>query len=72
VIECVPTLRPDVVNVAEPPLRVAEPIVVAPSKKVIAPVAFAGSDAVKVTESPYFDGFSEEETDKVGAPLFTT
>ena len=60
------------VNVAEPPLRVAEPIVAAPSKKVTVPVALAGSDAVKVTESPYLDGFSEEETDKVGVPLFTT
>jgi hypothetical protein len=43
----VPTLKPEAMNVAEPPLRVAEPIVGVPSRNVIIPAAFAGSDAAR-------------------------
>ena len=54
-----PPVREDVVNVAVEPERVPVPRVVAPSSNVTVPVAPAVTVAVKVTESPKFDGFAE-------------
>jgi hypothetical protein len=49
---CVPAARLVVVKVVIPPETVPEPILVAPSKNVIVPVADAATWAVKVTEVP--------------------
>jgi hypothetical protein len=58
VIEWAPAERAEVENVALPPLKVPLPIVVAPSRNVTDPVAVDGeTEAVKVTNWPYFDGF---------------
>ena len=72
VIEWLPTLSEDVEKVATPPEREPVPRVVVPSLKVTVPVAVLGvTVAVKVTESPKFDGFWEEATVVEVVALFT-
>jgi hypothetical protein len=48
----VPVPRAFVVKVATPPDTVPEPMLVAPSKKVIVPVAAAAVCAVNTTDTP--------------------
>jgi hypothetical protein len=70
-----PTDRVDVVNVATPPLSMAEPSVVVPFLKVTVPVGTPPEEvtvAVKVTPSPETDGFGEEVSDSAVRALFTT
>ena len=51
---------------AAPPLSVAEPRELAPSKNCTVPVAAAGDTvAVKVTDCPDVDGFDDDATDVV-------
>ena len=70
-IECVATLKPLVLKVALPPLRLPVPSVVAPSLKVTVPVGVpapgetALTVAVKVTDWPETDGLAEELTEAV-------
>ena len=75
VMECVPTARVDVVNVALPLLSVPVPNTVVPSLKLTVPVGIpevAGlTVAVKVTVWPNIDGFAEGTTDVEVAALFT-
>ena len=62
-IECVPTAKAEVVNVATPPLTAPEPIKVMPLENFTVPVGApdaAVTVAVKVTSSPYVEGFGEE------------
>jgi hypothetical protein len=57
VIECVPAARLDVVSDALPPLSVALPSSVEPSKNRTVPAAAAGDTvALKVTDWPTLDG----------------
>ena len=52
-IECVPAVENEVVNVATPELTVPVPIEVVPSRKVTVPVAVEGETvAVRVTLTP--------------------
>ena len=66
VIEWTPTDSVDVENVATPPLRVPVPSTAEPSMKLTVPVGVplpgdvAFNVAVKVTFSPYTEGFNEE------------
>jgi len=66
VIGCVPTVRVDFVSLAMPPLKAAEPSVVAPSRNFTLPVG-AGpvpvTWAVKVTACLDVDGFAEDESE---------
>jgi len=71
VIGWVPTINVLVVRVAWPLFKVPVPRMVAPSRKVIVPVAPAGAVAVKVTDWLMTEGFSEDVTTTVGA-AFTT
>jgi hypothetical protein len=78
VIECEPTLRVLVANVATPePSSVPVPTVVAPSLKVTVPVgipepgALAVTVAVKVTDCPNEEGFALEVRAVVVGSLFT-
>ena len=75
VIECDPTASVDVLNVALPLLRIPVPMVVVPSLNVTDPVGVPVVDeftvAVKITEFPRFEGFSEEVTLLDVAALFT-
>jgi hypothetical protein len=66
-----PTINVLVVRVAWPPFKVPVPSIVAPSKKVIVPVAPAGAVAVKVTAWLMIEGLRDEVTVTVGA-AFTT
>lgn len=61
----------DVVAVAAPPVNVDVPNTVAPLVNVTVPVALAGSVAVKVTDWPSEEGFTEEESVTTGDALFT-
>jgi len=65
-IECEPLERVDVENDAVPPLSVAVPIVVAPSRKltepVIVPLTPLATVAVNVTEEPALEILFEELT----------
>lgn len=64
-IECVPTLNAEVLYVVCPPDRVPVPRVVDPSLNVTVPVGVPPIPltwAVKVTDAPEVDGFSEEVT----------
>src|SRR5580658_2184914 len=68
-IECVPTLKPDVLKVATPePFNVAVPRTVVPSSKVTVPVgvpepgALAVTVVVNVTDWPKSDGLADELT----------
>jgi hypothetical protein len=77
-MECEPTLRVEVVNVAWPePLSVPVPSVVAPSLKVIVPVgvplpgALTVTVAVKVTDCPDTDGLADELREVVVLALVT-
>ena len=64
VIGCVPTASEDLVIVATPPLRVADPITVVPSLNATFPVAVFGPAevtlAVKITGWPWVEGFGLE------------
>jgi len=71
VIGWVPTIKVLVVRVVWPLFKVPVPRMVAPSRKVIEPVAPAGAVAVKVTDWLMIDGFSDEVTTTVGAALPT-
>ena len=66
VTECEPAVNAEVVSVAWPePFRVPVPRVVAPSLNVTVPVGVEADPvtvAVKVTDWPKTDGFSEEPT----------
>ncbi len=64
--------REVVARVAEVPLTVPVPRLVAPSKNSTDPVAPVGTVAVKVTEAPYVDGFRFEASVVVLSALFTT
>jgi len=60
-MEWLPTLRLEVERVAMPPLRVALPMFVSPSKKLTIPLAVAGVTlAVRVTNCPELDGLRLE------------
>ena len=59
------------VNVAIPLLIAPVPSVVEPSRKVMVPVVFAGSVAVKVTDWLKLDGFTEDVSPTAGDALFT-
>ena len=73
-----PADKDDVVNVATPPLRVPVPMELPPSRNVIVPVGVpvAGATgeivAVKVTDWPKTDGFTDEVTTIVVSALVTT
>ena len=71
VMECDPTAKAVVDNVAAPPLSVPVPRVFTPSRNVTVPVAAAGSVAVNVTEAPFFDGLREEVRPTVGDAVLT-
>jgi hypothetical protein len=65
-MECVPTDRVEVPNVALPLLSVPVPSVVEPFLKVTVPVGVPPLEvtvAVKVTDWPEVDGFREEVTE---------
>ena len=57
---CAPTASAEVVNTATPPEIEVEPILVDPSRKVTVPVLLGSTVAVKVTDWPKTEGFSEE------------
>jgi hypothetical protein len=62
-MECEPTTKLDVLNVAVPPLNVPVPSVVDPSINVTVPVAADGlTTAVSVTGAPDGAGFVDDET----------
>jgi hypothetical protein len=61
----------DVVTVAAPPVNVGEPNVVEPLVNVTVPVTPDGSLAVKVTDCPVVDGFTEEVKVTAGLALVT-
>jgi len=62
-MECGPTDSVEVDSAALPPLRVAVPSEVAPSKNCTVPVAAAGDTfAVSVTLCPNVDGLALEDT----------
>ena len=73
-----PTPRAVVVNVATPPLSVPEPIGMPPSRNVTGPVgipapgATGDTVAVKVTDWPDPEGFTDDVTDVVVLALLTT
>jgi hypothetical protein len=73
-----PTASAEVVNVACPPLSVPVPIGLPPSKKVIVPVgvpvpgATGETVAVKATDWPKTEGFTDEVTVVVVLALLTT
>ena len=77
-IEWLPATREDVASVALPPESVPVPSDVAPSKNSTVPVGVPapGADAltvaVKVTDSPKFDGLLFDATDVDVLALFTT
>jgi hypothetical protein len=62
----------DVVAVATPPVSVDVPNVVAPLVNVTVPVTPLGSVAVKVTDCPGVEGFTEETRVTTGVVLATT
>jgi hypothetical protein len=62
----------DVVVVATPPVSVDVPNTVAPFVNVTVPVTAVGSVAVKVTDWPGVEGFTEEVKVTVGVALLTT
>jgi hypothetical protein len=72
-MECEPALRAvaDVIKVAIPPERTAEPICSVPSKNLTEPLGEppddGNTDAVKVTAWPYEDGLALELGDVVVA-----
>ena len=73
VMECVPAVSVEVVNVADPATKALLPIVVVPSLKVIVPegvpVPIRGvTFAVKVTEFPKIEGLIEEVSVVLHAP----
>lgn len=61
----------DVVVVATPPVSVDVPKTVAPFVKVTVPVTAVGSVAVKVTDWPGVEGFTDEIKVTVGVALLT-
>jgi hypothetical protein len=75
VIEWLPPVNAEVAYVAVPPLfSVPVPSVVVPSMKVTVPPGVPALEvtvAVKVTEAPKVDGFSEEARDVVVGPGLT-
>lgn len=73
-MECAPTISDEVANVATPLLSVLVAIATPPSLNVTVPVgvpAVAVVVAVKVTVSPYVDGFNDEVRVMVIFALFT-
>jgi hypothetical protein len=72
VILCPPAASVEVVNTAAPPEIAAEPMVVAPSRKVTVPVLLGSTVAVKVTDWPKVEGFSEELNTTVATVIGTT
>ena len=66
-----PTINVLVVRVASPLFKAPVPRTVAPSEKVIIPVAPVGAVAVKVTDWLTTEGLSDDVTTTVGAPLTT-
>jgi hypothetical protein len=71
VIVSVPVGKAEVVTVATPLDRVGEPKMIDPAVKVIVPVTFAGSVAVKVTDWLKTDGLAEDESITTGDALPT-
>jgi hypothetical protein len=72
VMEWLPADSPAVLSDALPPLTVAVPITVAPSRNCTLPVAVAGeSVAVKTTACPLAAGFTEEPSPTVVAAFAT-
>ena len=73
-----PTASAEEVNVASPPLNVPVPMGLPPSRNVTVPVAVptpgatAETVAVKVTDCPNADGFTDEVTAVKELLLFTT
>lgn len=57
---CAPTARLEVENTATPLTIALAPMLVPPSKKVTLPVLLGSTVAVKVTDWPKVEGFSEE------------
>jgi hypothetical protein len=72
VIGSLPPGSEDVVAVATPPVSVDVPSVVVPLVNVTVPVTPLGSVAVKVTDWPTLEGFSEDVRETVVAVLLTT
>jgi hypothetical protein len=71
-MECGPTASDEVTNAAEPPLSVAVPRLVAPSRNWTVPVAVAGETvAVKVADCAYADGFGVALTVRLDAAFDT-
>ena len=60
VMLCAPAARLEVENTATPLTIALAPMLVPPSKKVTLPVLLASTVAVKVTDWPKVEGFSEE------------
>jgi hypothetical protein len=72
VIECEPTAKLEVDNCAVPPLRVAVPRELEPSKNCTVPVAAEGETVpVRVTLCPYVEGFGLEDIEMVVLAWFT-
>ena len=75
-MESLPTGNVVVVKVATPPLRVPVPKVVVPFLKVTVPVGVAPVDAatvaVKVTDAPVVNGFSDDLRVVVVGEVLTT
>jgi hypothetical protein len=72
VILCAPAASVEVVNTAAPPEIAEEPMVVAPSRKLTVPVLLGSTVAVKVTDWPKIEGFSEELNTTVATVIGTT
>src|ERR1041384_1446671 len=71
-MECEPAASDEIASAASPPLTVADPSEVAPSRNCTVPVADAGATvAVNVTDCPTAEGFAEEPSVTVEAALFT-
>jgi hypothetical protein len=71
VMGSLPAGSEDVVTVAAPPVSVDVPNVVAPLVNVTVPVTPVGSVAVKVTDWPGVEGFTEEARVTIGVALVT-
>src|ERR1044071_8674180 len=71
-MEWEPAASDEIAKAATPPLTVAVPSDVAPSRNCTVPVADVGATvAVNVTDCPTTDGFADEASVTVEAALFT-
>lgn len=73
-IECDPTVRVEIENVATPAVSVPVPSVVAPSRNVTVPVGVPPvpvTVAVKVTDCPFCEGLTDDVSAVVLALVLT-